>query len=71
MNANTQPEEGQFADALNKTFPIATEADIHSSWRYINNPDNTAHYNSDDIEAIKARIQQAAQQHRIDLSLVN
>jgi hypothetical protein len=67
----SQEDEGQFADPLNKTFPLATEADIHSSWRYINNPDNTAHYSTDEIEIIRSRIEQAARQHRIELDLAN
>ena len=63
--------EGLFANPINKTFPIATESDIRSSWRYINNPDNTAQYDSHEIEMMKDRIKQAAMQHRIDLNLEN
>lgn len=63
--------EGLFANPINKTFPIATESDIRSSWRYINNPDNTAQYDNHEIEMMKDRIKQAALLKTIELEIQN
>lgn len=69
-----KPQENlhdNFADPLNRTYPIITESQIRVAWRYINNPDNTPQYDSNELEAIKARIIQAAQKENIDLDLEN
>jgi len=59
--------EGQFADPINKTYPIASESHIRSAWRYINNSNNTTQYDNEELETIKARIRYAANQNNIDL----
>lgn len=69
---DVNPEQGkreygsvEFADPVNKKYPIDTEKHIRAAWSYINHKDNAAKYDQDEVETIKQRIIQAAKQHDI------
>lgn len=69
---DVNPEQGkreygsvEFADPVNKKYPIDTEKHIRAAWSYINHKDNAAKYDKDEVETIKKRIIQAAKQHDI------
>jgi len=72
---DVNPEEGEkkygdveFADPTNKKYPIDTPEHIRAAHRYINQQDNAAKYDSDEVESIKERIQRAAKKHGIEIS---
>ncbi|MGI8483421.1 MAG: DUF6582 domain-containing protein [Thermomicrobiales bacterium] len=71
---DVNPEQGkreygsvEFADPVNKKYPIDTEKHIRAAWSYINHKDNAAKYDKDEVETIKKRIMQAAKQHDITI----
>lgn len=71
---DVNPERGkreygsvEFADPVNKKYPIDTEKHIHAAWSYINHKDNAAKYDKDEVETIKKRIMQAAKTHDIEI----
>jgi hypothetical protein len=57
----------EFADPVNKKYPIDTEEHIHAAWTYINHDDNAAEYQENEIELIKDRIKRAAKKHGIEI----
>ena len=72
---DANPEEGErkygdvkFADSVNKKYPIDTPEHIRAAWSYINQKDNAAKYDADEVETIKDRIKRAAKQHDIEIS---
>ncbi len=46
----------QFADNVNKKYPIDTEEHIRASWNYIHMPRNFEKYSENDCETIKKKI---------------
>jgi len=69
------PKEGkrehgdvEFADPVNKKYPIDTETHIRAAWSYINHKDNAAKYDADEVKTIKNRIKRAAKKHGIEIS---
>ena len=71
---DVNPERGkreygsvEFADPVNKKYPIDTEKHIRAAWSYINHKDNAAKYDKDEVETIKKRIMQAAKTHDIEI----
>src|ERR671917_154603 len=72
---DVSPKEGvreygdvEFADSTNKKYPIDTPEHIRAAWSYINHKDNAAKYDSDEVETIKNRIEQAAKKHGVEIS---
>jgi hypothetical protein len=72
---DVNPEEGEhkygdveFADPVNNKYPIDTVQHVRAAWSYINQQDNAAKYNKDDLETIKTRIKYAAQKFGIEIS---
>lgn len=72
---DVKPAEGkrkygdvEFADPVNKKYPIDTDEHIRAAWSYINHKDNAAKYDSDEVKSIKNRIKRAAKQHDIEIS---
>jgi hypothetical protein len=72
---DVNPEEGehkygdvQFADPVNKKYPIDSESHVRAAWSYINHPDNAAKYDKDDVQTIKNRIKRAAKKFDIEIS---
>jgi hypothetical protein len=73
--ADVTPKEGkhkygdvEFADPVNKKYPIDTEEHIRAAWSYINHKDNAAKYDKDEVSTIKNRIKRAAKKHDIEIS---
>jgi hypothetical protein len=72
---DVKPEEGErkygdvnFADPVNKKYPLDTEAHMRAAHDYINHPDNAAKYSPDEIKTIKERINRAAGKYGIEIS---
>ena len=57
----------EFADPVNNKYPIDTPKHIRAAWSYINHKDNTAKYDTHEVEVIKGRIEKAAKEHDIDI----
>ena len=71
---DVNPERGEreygdvdFADPVNKKYPIDTPKHIRAAWSYINHEDNAAKYDKDEVETIKDRIRKAAKRHDIEI----
>ena len=60
--------EVEFADPTNNKYPIDTPEHVRSAWSYINQRDNAAKYDADEVETIKDRIKRAAKKHGIEIS---
>ncbi len=72
---DVDPEEGErkygdveFADPVNNKYPIDTPGHVRAAWSYINQKDNAAKYDRDDVETIKERIKRAAKKHGVEIS---
>lgn len=72
---DVKPAEGkrkygdvEFADPVNKKYPIDTDEHIRAAWSYINHKDNAAKYDSDEVKSIKNRIKRAAKTHDIEIN---
>jgi Family of unknown function (DUF6582) len=72
---DVNPEEGEreygnveFADPVNKKYPIDTPEHVRAAWSYINHRDNAAKYDADEVRAIKERVQRAARKHGVNIS---
>jgi hypothetical protein len=71
---DVNPEEGirkygdvEFADPVNKKYPLDTEAHVRAAHNYINHPDNAAKYSADEVKTIKNRINRAARKYGIEI----
>lgn len=71
---DVNPAEGErrygdvdFADPVNKKYPIDTEEHVRAAWSYIHMPRNAEEYSADDLATIEARIRTAAERYGIDL----
>src|SRR3954447_23076063 len=72
---DVNPERGEheygdveFADPVNKKYPVDTPEHVRAAWSYINHKDNAAKYTADEVKAIKSRIKRAAKKHGVELS---
>jgi len=59
--------DAEFADPVNKKYPIDTEKHVRAAWSYINQKDNAAKYDLDEVETIKNRIKRAAKRFDIEI----
>ena len=50
----------QYADPVNKKYPIDTPEHVRAAWSYIHHEDNKHKYNSEDARKIEGRIKRAA-----------
>lgn len=50
----------EFADPVNKKYPVDTPGRIKAAWAYIHQPGNARKYTAADVRTIKARIRRAA-----------
>jgi uncharacterized protein DUF6582 len=69
---DVSPKEGErkygdveFADPVNKKYPIDTPEHVRAAWSYINHADNAAKYDRDEVRTIKQRIKRAAKKHGV------
>ena len=72
---DVNPEEGvrkygevEFADPVNKKYPVDTEEHVRAAWSYINHEDNAAKYDKDEVKKIKDRIKRAAKEKGVEIS---
>lgn len=72
---DVNPESGKeeygdvkFADPTNNKYPIDSPEHVRAAWRYINQEDNAAKYDKDEVNLIKERIKKAAQEHGVEIS---
>lgn len=72
---DVNPEEGErkygdveFADPVNKKYPVDSPEHVRAAWSYINHKDNAAKYDKDEVEKIKNRIKRAAKEKGIEIS---
>ena len=71
---DVKPERGEheygdveFADPVNKKYPVDTPEHVRAAWSYINHADNAAKYQKDEVEAIKGHIKRAAKKHGVEI----
>jgi flagellar biosynthesis protein FlhB len=71
---DVNPERGEheygdveFADPVNKKYPVDTPEHIRAAWSYINHKDNAAKYDAKDVKTIKDRIKRAAKEHGVEI----
>lgn len=57
----------EFADPVNKKYPIDTEQHVRAAWSYINKAANAAKYDADEVRRIKDRITKAARKQGIEI----
>ena len=57
----------EFADPANNKYPINTAEHVRAAWRYINQEDNAAKYDRDEVRLIKERIKRAAKKHGVEI----
>lgn len=72
---DVNPERGEheygdvdFADPVNKKYPIDNPEHVRAAWSYINHTDNAAKYSKAEVETIKGRIKRAAKSHGVEIS---
>jgi len=72
---DVNPEEGErkygdveFADPVNKKYPIDSEKHVRAAWSYINQEHNAVKYDKDDLKLIRNRIKRAAKRYDIEIS---
>jgi len=58
----------EFADPVNKKYPVDTAEHVRAAWSYIHHKDNAAKYDSDEVKLIKERIKRAAKKHGVEMS---
>ena len=71
---DTNPERGEheygdveFADPVNKKYPVDTPEHVRAAWSYINHADNAAKYEKDEVDKIKGHIKRAAKKHGVEI----
>ena len=71
---DVDPEEGEekygdveFADSVNKKYPINTPEHVRAAWAYINREDNADKYDAGEVTTIKERIKRAAKKHGVEI----
>jgi hypothetical protein len=72
---DVNPKEGlhkygdvEFADSTNRKYPIDSPEHVRAAWSYINQQDNAAKYDADEVKSIKNRIKQAARKQGVEIS---
>jgi hypothetical protein len=71
---DVKPERGEheygdveYADPVNKKYPVDTPEHVRAAWSYINHADNAAKYKKDEVATIKGRIKRAAKKHGVEI----
>ncbi len=72
---DVSPKEGehkygdvQYADPVNKKYPVDTPEHVRAAWSYIHHKDNRAEYSAEDASKIEDRIKRAAKKHGVEIS---
>ena len=71
---DVRPDEGVqkygnvvFADPTNNKYPIDTPEHVRTAWSYINHEANAAKYTADEVNQIKRRIKNAANEQGVSI----
>jgi len=71
---DVSPREGEhtygdveFADPVNKKYPVDSAEHVRAAWSYIHHKDNAAKYDADEVRQIKSRIKRAAKKHDVEI----
>jgi Family of unknown function (DUF6582) len=71
---DVNPERGEheygdveFADPVNKKYPVDTPEHVRAAWSYINHADNAAKYEKAEVDSIRRRIRKAAEKHGVEI----
>ena len=59
--------DAEFADPVNKKYPIDTPGRIKAAWAYIHQPANAEKYDAEEVRTIKIRIRRAAKARKMAL----
>jgi hypothetical protein len=72
---DTSPDEGErkygdveFADPVNKKYPVDNAEHTRAAWSYINQKDNAAKYEASEVTQIKECIKRAAKKHGVEIN---
>ncbi len=72
---DVDPKEGErkygdveFADPVNKKYPVDNAEHTRAAWSYINQKENAAKYESGEVSNIKDRIKRAAKKQGAEIS---
>ena len=72
---DVNPNEGErkygdveFADPVNKKYPIDTPEHVRAAWSYIHQRYNAAKYDRDEVRLIEGRIKRAAKKHGVEIA---
>lgn len=72
---DVNPNEGErkygdveFADPVNKKYPIDSPEHVRAAWSYIHQQDNAAKYDRDEVRLIEERIKRAAKKHGVEIA---
>ena len=72
---DANPKEGErkygdveFADPVNKKYPIDSPEHVRAAWSYIHQRDNAAKYDRDEVRLIEERIKRAAKKHGVEIA---
>ena len=72
---DTSPDEGErkygdveFADPVNKKYPVDNAEHTRAAWSYINQKDNAAKYEASEVTQIKEHIKRAAKKHGVEIN---
>jgi len=68
MGGKQRYQDADFADPVNKIYPMDTEEHIRAALRYINHKDTIEKYTADQVATIKERIKKAARKHEIKIT---
>ncbi len=73
--SDVKPQEGEreygdveFADPVNKRYPLDSEKHVRAALSYIKHKDNAAKYDKGELKTIKNRIKHAAKKYDIEVS---
>jgi hypothetical protein len=69
MNGGRRGSTIEFADPVQRIYPIETEAGIRAALNFINHKDTASKYTPDQIEEIRNRILKAARKHGLKISV--
>src|ERR1700756_2950154 len=58
----------EYADPVNKAYPIDSEKHVRAAWSYLAMPKNAAKYSAKDVATMKARIKRAGKKYDIEFS---
>ena len=58
----------EFADPVNKKYPVDNAEHTRAAWSYINQKDNAAKYEASEVTQIKERIKRAAKKHGVEIN---